>query len=373
MKLIIGNGIISYSMGVALASVYVLMLADFFMTAYRNGFPGFLKSAVLILSSFNPVLLVLSGIVFYDALHSNVVLEASLSVCVLLAYRLDNGMRIMSVSVMVMTVAVSMIAVTVSLMRFFMDDVPAGLTEFTEWLPAMTAMSLLLHCCLRTLCGITDFRGLLRGMSAGKYVSEFMTSSCLSCFLSVLVLSMSSSMLTGTVHSIFAGICLAAVMLIHVGLYVKVSRGRIFAVCTKLEARLKESSGIPERTAETEREGGDIGYRTTYERLDALFREKKPYLNGDLTIGDVARELYTNKLYISKSINIYAGKNFCQYVNSYRVRHSMNLFKENPRLKVGQLAEMSGFHSVASYNMAFRLFMNESPGEWCRKNRFPSE
>ena len=36
---------------------------------------------------------------------------------------------------------------------------------------------------------------------------------------------------------------------------------------------------------------------------------------------------------------------------------------------VNELAEMSGFNSVVSYNMAFRLFMNENPSDWCRKER----
>ena len=375
MKFIIGNEIISYSVGLALASVYVLMLVDFFVTAFRNGFPGFLKSAVLLLSSVNAVLLVASGIISYDALYSSYVLEAALPAVVLLAYHLDSGGRLMDVSVMAVTAIVFTISLILSMMRFFTDGIPSYLTEFSAWLPAVLALSMLMHSCFRMMSGITDLRELLKGMQVGRYVSEFMTSSFISVFLSVLILAMSSFMLSGVAHSICAGVCLAAVVFMHVSLYVKVSRGRIFVMCRKLEDKLKHGTSlrIPEREPEDGMSKADIGYRTTYERLNTLFEEKKPYLDGNLTIGDIARELYTNKLYISKSINLYTGKNFCQYVNLYRVRHSMKLFKANPHLKVGQLAEMSGFHSVASYNMAFRLFMNESPGEWCRRNRFTEE
>jgi transcriptional regulator GlxA family with amidase domain len=42
-------------------------------------------------------------------------------------------------------------------------------------------------------------------------------------------------------------------------------------------------------------------------------------------------------------------------------------------LKIAELANMSGFNSVVSYNMAFRLFMNENPSEWCRKERAKSK
>lgn len=370
MKFITGNEIISYSVGIAMASAYALMFLDFLVKACREGFPGFLKSSVLILSSLNAVMLTVSGIVSYDALHSNMVAEAAVPAFVLLVYQLDNGCRIIDASVLAVTSVMSFISLALSVLRLVMEADPVYLTEFSVWLPAVMALALLLHCCSRVVCSVTDFREFLKGTAVRQYVSDSITSSSVSVFLSVLILVMSSFMLSGVAHSICAGVCLVVIFSMHVGLYVRVSRGREFALCRKLEEKLKERGSMPGPVPEEEKSKADIGYRTTYERLSTLFREKKPYLDGDLTIGDVAKELYTNKLYISKSINLYTGKNFCQYVNFHRVNYSMELFRTNPHLKVGQLAEMSGFHSVASYNMAFRLFMNESPGEWCRRNRF---
>ena len=79
--------------------------------------------------------------------------------------------------------------------------------------------------------------------------------------------------------------------------------------------------------------------------------------------------LYTNKVYVSRAINDHTGKNFCQYVNYHRIMYSVSAFRENPHLRISELAEMSGFHTIVSYNMAFRLVMNDSPGEWCKKIR----
>ena len=95
----------------------------------------------------------------------------------------------------------------------------------------------------------------------------------------------------------------------------------------------------------------------------------KPYLDGNLTINDVVKVVYSNKVYISKAICHYTGRNFRQFLNYYRVAYSMDLFRENPEFKVSELAEKSGFNTVVSYTMAFRLFMNETPSEWCRKER----
>ena len=106
-----------------------------------------------------------------------------------------------------------------------------------------------------------------------------------------------------------------------------------------------------------------------YKRLQDLFDTDKPYLDENITVGEIAKKLYTNKAYLSRVINDHTGKNFCQYVNYYRVMYSIQAFKENPGLRVYELAEMSGFHTIVSYNMAFRLVTNETPSEWCKRVR----
>ena len=114
---------------------------------------------------------------------------------------------------------------------------------------------------------------------------------------------------------------------------------------------------------------GEDQYEELYERILFYFEASKPYLDGDLTINDVVKVVYSNKVYISKAICHYTGRNFRQFVNYYRVMHSMDLFRNNLEFKVTELAAKSGFNNLVSYTMAFRLFMNETPSEWCRKER----
>ena len=110
-------------------------------------------------------------------------------------------------------------------------------------------------------------------------------------------------------------------------------------------------------------------YKEIYTRLVAFFEEEKPYLNSELTINDIVKVTFTNKLYISRAISQFTGKNFCQFVNYYRVNYSIQLFRDNPDLKVIELATRSGFNSTVSYSMAFRLYMSETPSDWCRKEK----
>lgn len=113
----------------------------------------------------------------------------------------------------------------------------------------------------------------------------------------------------------------------------------------------------------------DDMYKEVYERIVLYFEMHKPFLDSELTINDVVKVVYSNKVYISRAISHFTGRNFRQFVNYHRVIHSMDVFRRNPSLKVAELANLSGFNSVVSFTSAFRLFMNETPSEWCRKEK----
>ena len=113
----------------------------------------------------------------------------------------------------------------------------------------------------------------------------------------------------------------------------------------------------------------DAASRDLYDRMCAFFEESKPYLSDRFRIEDLARALYSNKAYVSRVINDGTGLNYQQLKNYYRIRYAMEEFKKNPKLKVSELSDLSGFHSTVSFNMAFNLFMNRNPSEWCRDYR----
>jgi len=103
-----------------------------------------------------------------------------------------------------------------------------------------------------------------------------------------------------------------------------------------------------------------------FDRVEAYMQKEKPYLDDMFTMTQLATEMMTNKSMLSKTINDMSGKNFCRYVNAYRIQHAVSLMKSDSRLRVGELSLMSGFHSVASFNMAFKLIMNDTPSEYMR-------
>jgi AraC-like DNA-binding protein len=87
--------------------------------------------------------------------------------------------------------------------------------------------------------------------------------------------------------------------------------------------------------------------------LVALFEADHLHLNKDLTIWDLTGKLGTNRTYVSKIINNEFGLNFASYVNYHRVIHAKKLLHENRQIITDELAELSGFGSVASLYRAF--------------------
>ena len=106
-----------------------------------------------------------------------------------------------------------------------------------------------------------------------------------------------------------------------------------------------------------------------FSRLEKYMADEQPYLRDDLTLEELARAMLTNKTYLSRTINLKSGKNFCTYINWYRINYSLTIIEKDVRVKVVELAVMSGFHTVASYNMAFRMFIGDTPSEYIRTQK----
>lgn len=161
---------------------------------------------------------------------------------------------------------------------------------------------------------------------------------------------------------------------LYVLLFIRSCSGRTFFLMDRQEKAVKRMikgdlrACAPEPGAADRK--GQADMVELYERVLALMETKKPFLEESYSLQDMAAAVYTNKTYLSQAINIVAGKNFRQFINHYRIQYSLELLKRDPSLKVEDLASMSGFHSSVTYNMAFKLNMGETPGEYSQRMRF---
>ena len=109
--------------------------------------------------------------------------------------------------------------------------------------------------------------------------------------------------------------------------------------------------------------------KTLFDAVEGYMSVNKPYLNEDFELADLALSMFSNKTYLSKTINLMSGQNFRQYVNKYRVENAIRLMKEDPHMRMMEVSYLSGFHNSVTFNMAFKNITNQTPSDWYRDYR----
>jgi AraC-like DNA-binding protein len=98
-------------------------------------------------------------------------------------------------------------------------------------------------------------------------------------------------------------------------------------------------------------------------RLDALMREQKPWLEPNLNLNELAVQMDLNSVQLSHLINKGFGQNFNDFVNAYRVeavKESMMDSKKQHLSILGHAYEC-GFNSKATFNRAFKKLTGTAP------------
>jgi AraC-like DNA-binding protein len=100
---------------------------------------------------------------------------------------------------------------------------------------------------------------------------------------------------------------------------------------------------------------------------------KKPYLEASLSLGELADQLTTNTSLLSKVINDGTGRNFNDFINSYRVQETIEKLKkgEHQSQTLLGIAYDCGFNSKATFNRSFKKITGFSPKEWLHNHQQP--
>lgn len=130
--------------------------------------------------------------------------------------------------------------------------------------------------------------------------------------------------------------------------------------------RALQGGQLLEDDGNTAAEEGIVEDARIIHALMVLFEKEKLYMNVDIKIANVALMIGTNKTYLSRALNARLSKNFCQFVNYYRVREVCALFIENPDVEMREIAEQCGFNSSSNFSIVFKYNTGFTPGDWCR-------
>lgn len=103
--------------------------------------------------------------------------------------------------------------------------------------------------------------------------------------------------------------------------------------------------------------------------LQTFMAVQKPYINAKLTLSDVAESLDVSTNLLSQLLNEYIGKNFYDYVNTYRLQYFLTLSKD-PKYQhftLLSLAYEAGFNSKTTFNAFFKKSLGTTPSEYLKR------
>ena len=98
--------------------------------------------------------------------------------------------------------------------------------------------------------------------------------------------------------------------------------------------------------------------------LKKLMEDDQLFLNPNLTIEDIAAELGTNRVYISRVVNQLMHETFRDYVNRLRIRYAKQYMRQNPAHNQEAVATSCGYQDAASFNRKFHQLTGMTPREW---------
>lgn len=163
------------------------------------------------------------------------------------------------------------------------------------------------------------------------------------------------------IATLVATACLAFVNLFFV---FAIRQPELFAGVERAEAdevtpEARSSPRLPERDAE--RYG---------ERLEALMREERPFLDPELTLQELAGRIGLPERDLSALLNESLDRSFYDYVNHRRIEHAKAMLRDPAMRGRGVLEIMhdSGFRSKSAFYEAFRRHAGSTPAEFRRQS-----
>ncbi|MBK9358549.1 MAG: helix-turn-helix transcriptional regulator [Bacteroidales bacterium] len=100
--------------------------------------------------------------------------------------------------------------------------------------------------------------------------------------------------------------------------------------------------------------------------LNSYMETQKPYLNPDITLESLSRDISVNPRILSQIINENFNKNFKSYILEYRIKESMRILADSKhaKLTILEILYQVGFNSKSAFNNQFKLYTNLTPLEY---------
>jgi AraC-like DNA-binding protein len=105
------------------------------------------------------------------------------------------------------------------------------------------------------------------------------------------------------------------------------------------------------------------------QKLQAHMKEKKPYLDPNLSLETLSKQIGESRYHVSQVMNDRFKLKFNDFINQYRVEEFKLLMLKPGRRKptVEALAQLSGFNSKTSFHTVFKKLTGKTPSKFYKE------
>lgn len=116
---------------------------------------------------------------------------------------------------------------------------------------------------------------------------------------------------------------------------------------------------------------GDKAVQKYSDRLNKHIHENKPYLDPDLSLRSLAKQIEIHPNELSWLLNESIGKNFNDFINHFRVINFKTISKDpkSSHITLIGLAYQSGFNSKTVFNTSFKKETGITPGQYLKSHK----
>ncbi|MBD3386014.1 helix-turn-helix domain-containing protein [candidate division KSB1 bacterium] len=144
-------------------------------------------------------------------------------------------------------------------------------------------------------------------------------------------------------------------ILIYAMGYLGLRQPEIFSGSSGIKELKYERSGLSPEKA-----------KILHDQLIQVMKSKKPFIESDLKLGQLAQLLKTSPNHLSQVVNENCRQNFFDFVNRYRIEEAKRLIAEtsSQNLTLLSIAYDVGFNSKSAFNTAFKKHADITPSQY---------
>ena len=123
----------------------------------------------------------------------------------------------------------------------------------------------------------------------------------------------------------------------------------------QLVGNQQDKLGVPNQAQQSDLNISESLIQDILKRLE-VFEKQKKYLQTNVSLQSLSKDLQTNPNYLSRIINFYRDKNFSQYLNDLRMGYALESLQKNStflKYSIKAIALECGYRNATSFSRAF--------------------